>query len=739
MTSLTRWVLAHKRTVVIGWIVLAIAAFASVQPAVDALSTEFSLPGRESSKAADIIYKEYGNGGPRVNGPIVPVVQLPEGTTVDTPGVRRALAGAFLDIEKAIPGSRSANFATHRRPRVRVQGRSHDVRRDLVPALRRRVRPRGRRAEEPPRRQRRRPTVNGAKVRITGLDALISTSDESNGPSVLAETLLGGLGALIVLAFVFGSLMAFVPLLMAALAIPTTFLVLWPLAEATDVSVVVQFLIALIGLGVAIDYSLLIVMRWREETADGRDKTEATQYAMEHAGRAVLFSGIAVAIGLLALIVLPVPFLRSIGYGGLLIPLVSVLVAVTILPVILATIGPWLDRVGVGRRTASHGEGWVPWGRLTVRHRWLIGGIALAILAALFVPVLNFSTGTPRADALSSAGQAREGLDQLTSSGIGAGVLSPYDIAVVKGDPDKTAAIVASVEGVRGAVAPSNDQWRRGDTAVVNAFPVNENDEGNVAAVRDAVKPLPGDVLVGGAVPGSADFNEAVYGNFIWVVLVIAVITYILLARVFRSLLLPLKAIVFNIISIGAVWGFMVIFWQEGHGSGAVFDIEPTGTLIVWIPLMVFAFLYGLSMDYEVFILSRMREEYDRDGSTDRAVVAGLARTGRLVTAGSLILFLAFIALAASPGTDIKVFATALAIGIVLDATIVRSMLLPAFVSVLGRWNWWMPVWAARILRVEPSMPPPETRGSVPLELDPVGPERGPGQSPRATPAFESE
>ena len=134
---------------------------------------------------------------------------------------------------------------------------------------------------------------------------------------------------------------------------------------------------------------------------------------------------------------------------------------------------------------------------------------------------------------------------------------------------------------------------------------------------------------------------------------------------------------------------------------------------------MVFAFLYGLSMDYEVFILSRMREEYDRDGSTDRAVVAGLARTGRLVTAGSLILFLAFVALASGPETDIKVFATALAVGILLDATIVRSMLLPAFVSVLGRWNWWMPVWAARILRVEPSLPPPEKRGEVPLNLDP--------------------
>jgi RND superfamily putative drug exporter len=724
VTPFIRWVLAHKLTVVLSWAVVLVAAFASITPAVDALSTEFQLPGRESSEAANLIEQRYGNGGNRVSGPLVPVVELPEGTTVDSPGIRDEIGAAFGAITDAIPGSRAANFAsTGDRVFVSEDGRTtfgviwyppgeiaFEPAKVAIAA-----------AEGAAEGQ----TIAGEPIRITGIDVLATATDESAGPSVLVETLIGGLGALIVLLFVFGSAMAFVPLLMAAIAIPTTFLLLWPLAEFTEVSIVVQFLISLIGLGVAIDYSLLIVMRWREEMAAGKEKNAAVAEAMEHAGRAVIFSGIAVAIGLIAMVVLPVPFLRSIGYGGLLIPLVSCVVAVTILPVILATIGPWLDRVGLGRRTSSAGQGWVPWGRLIVRRRWIMGGIALVILGALFVPVFGFSTGAPRAEALSSAGPAREALEQLTASGIGAAALSPYDIAVVDGDPDATAETIAAVEGVRGAIAPSDSQWRRDDTAVVNAFPVEEDDADNVAAVRSAVDTLPGEVLVGGAAPGAADFNDAVYGNFIWVVLLILVISYVMLARVFRSLLLPLKAVLFNIVSIGAVWGFMVIFWQNGHGSGAIFDIEPTGTLTFWIPLMVFAFLYGLSMDYEVFILSRMREEYDRDGSTDRAVVAGLARTGRLVTAGSLILFLAFIALAGSPGTDIKVFATALAVGIVLDATVVRSLLLPAFVSVLGRWNWWMPVWAARILRVEPSLPAPETRGSVPLDLEPVG-------SPRA-------
>jgi putative drug exporter of the RND superfamily len=721
MRSFTRWVLEHRKTVLLGWLVIAVVAFASVQSSADALSTEFNLPGQESSDAADLIYAQYGNGGNRVSGPLVPVVQLPEGTTVDSPGVRDQLASAFGAVAAAVPGSRSADFAsTGDRVFVSEDGRTTFGVVWYPPSEAVAFEPASE-ALDAMREAAAGTEVAGAPVRITGFDALIAPDDESGGPSVLVEVLLGGVGALIVLMFVFGSLMALVPLLMAAIAIPTTFLVLWPLAEATEVSIVVQFLIALIGLGIAIDYALLIVMRWREEHAGGRDNRESVIEAMEHAGKAVIISGIAVAIGLLALAVLPVPFLRSMGFAGMLIPLVSVLIGITLLPVILDTVGPRLDRIGFRRRISSAGQGWVPWGRLVVRRRWVIGALALAILALFLIPVANFSTGNPSADSQAAAGEAREGLDALVDSGLGDGVMNPYDAVVVGGEPTATALALGEVEGVAGAIAPDDDQWRRGDSAVLNVFPQEPDSPSTVERVRETASSQPGEVLVGGLDPGTADFNEAVYGNFIYVALVIIAITFILLARVFRSLLLPLKAILFNIISIGAVWGFMVWFWQDGNGSG-LFDIEPTGALTVWIPLMVFAFLYGLSMDYEIFILSRMREEYDRDGSTDRAVVAGIARTGRLVTAGSLILFLAFIALAASPGTDIKVFATALAVGILLDATVVRSMLLPAFVAVLGRWNWWMPVWAARILRVEPCDPAPEQRGEVPLDLEPQRP-----------------
>ena len=184
-------------------------------------------------------------------------------------------------------------------------------------------------------------------------------------------------------------------------------------------------------------------------------------------------------------------------------------------------------------------------------------------------------------------------------------------------------------------------------------------------------------------------------------------ITFILLARAFRSLLLPLKAIALNLLSVAAVYGVLVLVWQDGYGARSIWGLPATGAITAWIPLFVFAFVYGLSMDYEVFILTRMREEYDATGSTDAAVITGIGRTGRLVTSAALILFLAMAALASAPFTFLKIFATGVGAGILLDATVVRSLLVPAIVSLLGRWNWWLPAGAARLLRVEPS-PLPE-------------------------------
>jgi putative drug exporter of the RND superfamily len=489
----------------------------------------------------------------------------------------------------------------------------------------------------------------------------------------------------------------------------TCFVPLLLLAKTTDVSPVVEFLIALIGLGVAIDYSLLVVSRWREERSHGASGEAAVQKAMETAGNAVVFSGITVAIGLLALVALPLPFLRSMGYAGMLIPLVSVAVAITLLPIVLAKLGPRLD--WPHRRTDDKASRlWTRWAEGIARHRWVAAGAGLAILAALVIAATDLRLGIHDADTLAKSGDAKAGLVALEEAGIGEGALLPHEI-LIEGNtsPELVAEKLGPVDGIHGAVAPDAPDWRRDGTALVEAIPVADSgtDEGEavLASVRDTAHAIGPDVRVGGQPASTADFIDAVYGSFPLMIALIALTTFVLLARAFRSLLLPAKAILLNIISVAAAWGALVLIWQKGYGSDLIWNIEATGSIPSWIPVIAFAFLYGLSMDYEVFILSRMREEYDRTGSTDTAVIRGIGRTGRLVTSAALILFLAFIALASGPGSELKMVATALAIGILLDATVIRALIVPAVIALMGRWNWWLPRWPARLLRVEPSLP----------------------------------
>jgi RND superfamily putative drug exporter len=545
-------------------------------------------------------------------------------------------------------------------------------------------------------------SIAGAPVRVTGFDALNAAGGGGGGVGVLLEALLGGLGALAVLAFVFASLLAFLPLLVALISIMTTILLVWGLASVTPVSGIVGFLIALVGLGVAVDYSLLIVVRWREERAHGHAGDEAVARAMATAGRAVVFSGTTVAIGLLALVALPVPFLRSVGYGGLLIPLVSVAVALTLLPVILAAVGPRLDWPHV-RTDDRASRSWTRWAGLVVRRRLLAAGAAVAVLAALLAGATTLRLGPANGnpDTISRSGEARQGLEQLERSGIGAGVLSPIEILAPRMQADSLTQRLDGVDGTQGAVAAATGGWQRAGTAVVDVL-AHDDSSTTVDRVREVAHAAGPDVKVGGIVAQNDDFVSAVYGSFPLMIALIAVLTFVLLARAFRSLVLPAKAVLLNVLSVAAAWGVVTLVWQHGYGSQALWSIPAAGSIPSWLPLMVFAFLYGLSMDYEVFILARMREAYDRSGSTEAAVVEGIGRTGRLVTSAALILFLGFVAMATAPDTSVKMIATGLGAGILLDATIVRALLVPAVVSLFGRWNWWLPRPVARALRVQP-------------------------------------
>jgi len=709
VSSLTRWVLAHKRTVVLTWIVLTIAGVMASGPATDALDPEFSVPNKEGWETNQTIAQHYrGTGGDTM--PLVPVVKLPEGTSADSRAVKADLAKMDRKLERALPGSRLASYAsTGDEAFLSKDGRT------TFALIYPQPDPNSAFGENPQAEQAasaalERTTVAGQPVHLTGFDALVEDSGaDSDGPGLLLEAVLGGLGAFAVLLFVFASLLAIVPIFMAVVSIMTTFLLLLGLTELTSVSPIVQFLIALLGLGVAIDYSLIVVSRWREERSHGRGGDEAVQKAMETAGRAVVFSGITVAIGLLALIALPLPFLRSMGYGGMLIPLVSVLVAITLLPVVLAKLGPRLD--WPHRRTDDKASrAWTRWATMVTRRRWIAAAGGMAVVLALVVAATDLQLGASDADTVAKSGDAKTGLVALEDAGIGEGALLPHEVLVEGGsDPGEVVSAVSGVEGIHGAVAPDSPQWRRDGTALVEAIPVPDSGtsegEATLDGVREAAHGVGPDVRVGGQPASNADFIDAVYGSFPLMIALITITTFILLARAFRSLLLPAKAILLNVLSVAAAWGVLVLVWQHGYGSEAIWDIQATGSIPSWMPLMIFAFLFGLSMDYEVFILARMREEFDRTGSTEQAVITGIGRTGRLVTSAALILFLTFVAMASGPGTDLKMFATGLGAGILLDATVIRALIVPAVIALMGRWNWWLPTWPARLLRVEPSLP----------------------------------
>jgi len=422
------------------------------------------------------------------------------------------------------------------------------------------------------------------------------------------------------------------------------------------------------------------------------------------------------AVGLLALMVVPVPFLRSLGYGGMLIPVVSVAVTVTQLPVILATIGPRLD--WPHRRTDERASrAWTAWASLVVRRRWAAAAASIIVLGLLAGAATSLTLGPANGnpDVLSQGGTARTGLTALERSGIGSGALTPIEILAPRGDAPGLAHALGDLPGVQGATAPQAPAWHRGTTVVVDVF-IRDNSAAALASVRNAAHAFGPGIAVGGIDAQNSDFISAVYGSFPLVIAVIAVLGFLLLARAFRSLLLPAKAVALNVLSIAAAGGALVLIWQKGYGSNDVWGIPAIGSIPSWLPFIVFAFLFGLSMDYEVFILTRIREEYDATGSTDTAIVRGIGRTGRLVTSAALILFLGFVSMSTAPGTLIKVMATGFGIGIILDATVIRALLVPAAVSLFGSWNWILPAAAARVLRI----PAPHAAAGAARQLGPA-------------------
>jgi putative drug exporter of the RND superfamily len=700
----------NRRKVIFAWVALTLFGAFSASQVSKRWYQSFSIPGKSAYEANQRTLKTFGTG---IRPPDVVVFHTSGDATKNA-----AIAASMKRAAAAIPGARTSSyFSTH--DLVYVSKDRHTTFEEVYPPgtstfsttsgayAVRAAAARG--------------LPSGIQVEVTGHDPLEEASSHGGaGGNVLVEALIGGLGAIVILVFVFGTLPAvLMPVAVAVGAILNTFTLVWALTYITNVSIIVQYLIALVGLGVAIDYALLMIFRFRDELREGEDVETALVETMTHAGRSVIVSGSTVAVGLLSMVILPLPFIRSIGIGGMLIPAVSVLAAITLMPAMLAVLGERINSVRLlPKRLVDQGHpedgAWGRWARFVLRRPWAVAAVGLTIVAVLISYGVQLNPNESQLKNFPGSGTAIAGRALLTNAGLSPGVMKPFVTLVEHGgNAEAVAAKEQKVAGIVGATVPPGTGWHRGQDTLVEAFPAVDGAAPGIQRVIDRVNAaLQGtDGTLGGVPAVDRDFVHAVYGNFAYVLAFVLVLTLVLLTRAFRSIVLAVKAAVLNLISLGAAYGIIVFIFQKGHGS-SLWNIHATGAVTAWIPLMIFAFLYGLSMDYEVFMLSRMREAYDETHSTNRAIELGLARTGKLVTSAALILMFAFLVLSSSPGYEIKVFGVGLAAGIIFDATVIRALLVPALMKLLGDANWWLPHWTRRALFIrEERAPEPALEG----------------------------
>ncbi len=468
---------------------------------------------------------------------------------------------------------------------------------------------------------------------------------------------------------------------------------------------------SMIGLGVGIDYALFLVTRHRELLARGLTVPEAAGRAVATAGQAVIFAGGTVVIAILGLSVAGLPFMTAAAVATSVIVALMVVSSVTLLPAFLGLCGPWINRLGLHRRGhgtgAGVGAGWRRWGGHLSRHPWRYTIGVTVVLLALTAPVLSLRLGFPDEGTSPESRTERRAYD-LAASGFGPGINGPLVIAVDLGDDpsvvESLAAAVAADPGIA-AVAPAEVNIGAGVASIVALPTTKPQDDATWATVER----LRADVLpavldgtgaeahVGGQAATFGDAAERIGSRLPWFIAAVVVLSFLLLMVVFRSILVPLKAALLNLLSIGAAYGVLVMVFQWGWGKELI-GLEAPVPIVSFIPLFMFAVLFGLSMDYEVFLLSRVREEYAATGDNGEAVVAGLAGTARVITSAALIMISVFAGFVLGDDPIVKMMGLGLAVAILVDATVIRVVLVPATMTLLGEANWWLPRWLDRIL-----------------------------------------
>lgn len=715
----------HPWRVIAAWLVAATLVVLAAVAFGGRTADSMTAPGLDSGRAAELI-ERAGTGQEGMTAQVV-VTPLDGGATFfDDDSARTALTRLRTEVKRLphVLGTSDPAGALHAGGDTAVRGGlvSADGRIAVV------------RVQYP----------DQSRLSAEDLDALVGLGDRLRAELPLriemggnlfyafsdadgaASELIGLLAAAAILFLAFGSLVAAaLPIGMAVFGLTVGVATMTVLAGVTDVPTFAPVLGSMVGLGVGIDYALFVLARHREYLACGLDPRAAAGRAVATAGRPVVFAGGTVVVSILGLAVANVPFMTVGGIAVSIVVLTMVLASVTLLPAFLGAAGPRLGRAGrigralragwsglLGRRRdtaagAAHAAGWRRWIGHVSRHPvpYAVGAAGLLLTATL--PVLGLRVGLPDDGSLPHSRTERRAYD-LVAEGFGPGTNGPLVIAAdPAGDPgalDRLVGAIAADPGIA-SVAPTHVDRATGIATLV-VFPTTSPQDrataDTIARLRTDVLPTaighgPARAHVGGAAASLSDVGQRTSQRLPVFVAAVLAMSFLLLMLVFRSILVPLKAVLLNLLSIGAAYGIMVAVFQWGWG-GALIGLEATVPIVSFIPMFLFAILFGLSMDYEVFLLSRVREEYLRTGDNGTAIVDGVSRTARIITSAALIMVAVFLSFAVAEDPSTKMFGLGLATAIFIDATVVRMVLVPATMTLLGRTNWWLPKWLDRML-----------------------------------------
>jgi RND superfamily putative drug exporter len=677
LDGLARRCVRHRRRVVLAWFLILVAAFAANRLVGEPLAEDFSFGHVESERAQDLLGEHF----PDLGGPDVRVVyRADDGRLTD--GDVDDLIAAVEDVEHVAgtddpvtaPDGRTGFTSLH----IEAETEDGELPKTFTEDLHRAI------AESA--------AARDLTVGLSGEG--FDDYEVETGPAELL-----GLGAaVVVLLLTFGSpLAAALPIVTALFALVITTLSLTVIGRWVDIPVMAPALSGMIGLGVGIDYALFILTRHRSGLASGNPVEDAAALAMRTAGRAVVFAGATVVVSMLGMLLVGIDVVRGLAIAAALAVLMTMLATLTLLPALLGLMGTRLEKARVQKGGTSH-----RWSRTVQRHPVVATVLAATFLLVLAAPMLSLQVGLTDAGSNPEGSPTRVGYD-LLADGFGPGLNGPLLLVVEDGDAAEVRALKRAVDGTEGVLATSpvvtsDDDEIAFFTAIPTTSPQDEGTSKLVHRLRDDVVPLTDlDVVVGGRTAVDVDLSERVSSRLPAFMGAVLVLSFLLLMTVFRSLALPLKAVLMNLLSIGAAYGVVVAVFQWGWAAD-VLGVERTGPIEPFFPMFLFAILFGLSMDYEVFLLSRVHEEYVRTGDNSRAVADGLAATAGVITAAAAIMVVIFASFLTSDDRLLKLFGLGLTVAILVDATVVRLILVPASMELMGRANWWLPGWLDRRL-----------------------------------------